>query len=160
MAEFLSDLLTEIVTNKRKPSPAVTGRGGLFAIEATATVLAAHSDGDIYRLFRVPSNGVPVHIGVANTGITSGSDYDWGLYQVGGAVADKDVLIDGLSVATASTGVVRVGPQLAADRGKMFWQLAGATSDPGGFYDVCITANTVGSADGTIFTTLSYNANN
>lgn len=158
MAEFLSDLLTNIASGQ-KISANYTGKGGLYAVESTVTVLAAHSDGDIYRAFRVPSNGIPLHIGVANSAVTAGTDYDFGLYLVGGTVLDKDVLIDGLSMATASTGVLRVGPQLSADRGKTFWELAGLATDPGGEFDVCWTANTVGSADGTIFTTLSYNAN-
>lgn len=159
MAEFLSDLLTNL-NAKQKISANYTGKGGLYAVEATVTVLAAHNNADIYRAFRVPSNGIPLHTGVANSEITGGTDYDLGLYLVDGVVLDKDVLIDGLSMATASTGVLRVGPQLSADRGKTFWELAGLATDPGGEFDVCWTANTVGTADGTIFTTLSYNANN
>lgn len=159
MAEYLSDFLTKVITDKRKLLPNETGRNGVLAAEAKATVLAAHSDGDIYRLFRVPSNGIPIHVGVSNSAITDGTDYDLGLYQVGGAVADKDVLIDGFSMATASTGRVVVGAFLIANAGKQFWELAGASADPGGFYDVCLTANTVGSADGTVFVTLTYNAN-
>ena len=162
MAEFYSDLLTEIVTNNKSLSANFTGRGGVYAVEAKATVLAAHADGDIYRMFRVPSSGVPIAQFVNNSAVTGGTDYDAGLYRdgVGGAVLDKDVLFDGLSMATALNNRAVGGVQLVADTGKRFWELAGLSSDPGGTLTVALTANTVGTADGTIYYALLYNANN
>jgi hypothetical protein len=162
MAEYLSDLLTQTITNNRKLSANYTGRGGLFGVEATATVLAAHADGDVYRLFSVPSNGIPLLWTVANSAVTSGTDYDLGIYNYGasGAVLDKDVLNDGISMATASVARIFSSPHLIADFGKRFWELAGLSVDPGGYLDICWTANTVGSADGTVAISLLYNGNN
>jgi hypothetical protein len=162
MAEFLSDLLTETITNNRRLSANYTGRGGVFGVEAKATVLAAHSDGDIYRLLSVPSNAIPLFWTCANSAITSGTDYDLGIYNFGasGTVLDKDVLNDGISMATASIARIFTSPHLIADFGKRFWELAGLSADPGGYLDICWTANTVGSADGTIAISLLYNANN
>lgn len=162
MAEFYSDLLTEIVTNKRRLAPSITGRGGLLCVEAKATVLAGHADGDIYRMFRVPSNGVPVMQILQNSAVTGGTDWDVGIYEtgLGSPVRDKDVLIDGISFATASNNTVRSGVQLIADSGKAFWQLAGYTQDPNTELTVALTANVVGTADGTIYYAIFYNANN
>lgn len=161
MAEFYSDLLTEIVTNNKTPASNITGRAGVFSVCAKVTVLSSHADGDVYRMFRVPTSGVPVAQFISNSAITGGTDYDAGLYNNGlnQAVLDKDVLFDGVSMATAANNVVISGVQLIANDGKAFWQLAGLSADPGGELTVAITANTVGSADGTIFYVLFYNAN-
>lgn len=160
MARFFSDLMTEINAG-RLPTSAQSGKGGLYAVEARATILAGHADLDDYILFKVPSSAIPVHIGISNSAITGGTDYDLGVTN--GATVnpqqDKDVLFNGLSMATALNNRVVVGAHLIADAGKAFWQLAGFTSDPGGELFVYLTANVVGSADGTVFITLSYNAN-
>jgi len=162
MAEILSDLLTETITNNRMLSANFTGRGGVFGVEAKISVLDTHNDGDIYRLFSVPSNGVALFWTAANTAITGGTDWDLGIYNygAGGTVLDKDVLNDGSSMATASVSRSFTAPTLIADYGKRFWEMAGLSSDPGGYLDICWTANTVGSASGTISTMLLYNANN
>jgi len=162
MAEYLSDLLTQQITNNRKLSANYTGRAGAFGVKAVATVLAAHANGDVYRLFSVPANGIPLLWTIANSAVTDGSDYDLGIYNNGasGTVLDKDVLNDGISMATASIATIFTSPHLIANYGKRFWELAGLSVDPGGYLDVCLTANTVGTADGTIGISLLYNGNN
>lgn len=139
----------------KKPS-AVNGLGTeLYYIENTVSVLAADSDGDIYRVFAdVPSNYVPVKITIHNTAITGGTDYDLGLYDVSsGAVVDKDILADGISMATARTiatdnnaGMTTIG----IANGTQTLGTISAETDVPAAYDIALTANTVGSADGTI----------
>lgn len=156
MATKYSTILTDLYTNNKLIAPQKDTLSGVFIGEAEADVAAADNDGDIYRLFRVPGNAIPTLLSYKNDGITGGTDYDFGLYAAGssGAVKDKDVLLDGINVATAGNTTQYSVPLLIADKGKEFWELAGDSEYTGQEYDVCITANTVGSAAGKVWVTL------
>lgn len=140
-----------------KKGEAITTVGAnLFAYVATLEVAAADDDGSVYRLFaNVPSNLVPLEITVATDGITGGTDYDLGIYKTttSGAVIDKDVLMDGQTMASALTRATGHNLGLAAvniaDVRKTLAELSGQT-DPDLAYDIALTANTVGTAAGTI----------
>jgi hypothetical protein len=114
-------------------------------------VAAADDDGSVYRIARLPSNARLIGRTIKNDAIAGGSDYDIGLYTVDdGAVVDADILDDGLSM-TAAGGAFddfsAIPPEKINDR---LWELAGETTDPGGQYDICLTANTVGTVAGGI----------
>lgn len=131
---------------------------------ALAQVAAADDDGSVYRLARVKSSWVPVSISVQTTAITGGTDYDLGIYRIStsaatGAVVDRDILMDGQTMATASLVLNGMGAVTADNRGKTLWELAGLTADPQLEYDLALTANTVGTAAGTIAVTYAFNAN-
>lgn len=128
----------------------------------TVEIAAADDDGSVYRFFKsVPSNLIPVEITITSDGITGGTDYDLGLYKVGvsGAVVDKDVLMDGQTMASALTRAT--GHQLGlaavniADIGKSLATLSAQTT-PDLSYDIALTANTVGTGAGTISITAVF----
>lgn len=139
------------------------GVSELFAGVAIASIAAADSDGSVYRLFKsLPGNLIPLQIIVTNDAITSGTDYDLGFYEttvegVDGAVIDKDALADGVDMSSAraeGSGVTLLSATatipLASAQKKIF-ELCGhtlATKKQG--YDLALTANTVGSAAGSI----------
>lgn len=156
MAEKLSNLYTTIASG-RLPMANKSGKGNLQIIQATATVASADNDGDVYRMFTLPSRAVPLFAIIRNTAITGGTDYDLGVfsYSAGGAVLDADILIDGRSMATAGTSLVHL-PNAVGDSNKALWELAGLTVDDGRLIDIALTANTVGTADGTIIVELAY----
>lgn len=131
---------------------------------ALAQVAAADDDTSVYRLCRVKSSWVPFEITVATTAITGGTDYDLGVYRIStgattGAVVDRDILMDGQTMATASTTLNGMGIVAAGDRGKAIWELLGLTADPQLEYDLALTANTVGTAAGTIAVSYSFLVN-
>lgn len=146
---------TLTAAGKLEKASLVSG-GKLIAMVATEEIAAADSDGSVYRFFKsVPSNLIPVSITPVCDAITGGTDYDFGLYKVGvgGAVVEKDVLMDGQTLASALTRAT--GFQLglanvdAANIGKTLGELSGQTDvDPA--YDLCLTGNTVGSGAGTV----------
>ena len=71
----------------------------------------------------------------------------------GGAVVDKDLLGDGLSFATATSNNAYKDLMVTVDKAnlnKSVAELLGLTRDPNKEYDLCITANTVGTVAGTI----------
>jgi hypothetical protein len=125
-----------------------------IVIVATEEIAVADDDGSVYRFFKsVPSNYIPVEITIACDTITNGTDFDLGLYKVDGAVVSKDVLMNGQTLATALTRAT--GHQLGlaavniADATKTLGELS-AQTDVDGSYDIALTANTVGSAAGTV----------
>jgi len=128
----------------------------VIAVVATFEVAAADDDGSVYRLFKsIPSNYIPIEITVATDGITGATDADLGLYKVGvgGAVVEKDILMDGQTLASALTRAT--GHQLGikdvniADIGKTLGELSGQTTVDGS-YDIAMTVNTIGNATGTV----------
>jgi hypothetical protein len=97
---------------------------------------------------------------IHNTAITAGTDYDVGLYKVNsGAVVDADILADGLDLSSAATvatwnnkGMTTIG----IANGTQDLATLGAETNPDASYDICLTANTVGSAAGTIRVTAVF----
>lgn len=122
---------------------------------STVEIAAADDDGSVYRFFKsVPSNLIPVHISILCDAITGGTDYDLGLYKTAlGAVVDKDVLMDGQTLATALTRATGDGLGLGAVNvdsvNKTLAELSAQTT-PDTSYDIALTANTVGTAAGTV----------
>lgn len=128
----------------------------LITMIQTFELAAADDDGSVYRLFKdVPSTLIPVGFEIAHDAITGGTDFDLGLYATDlGAEVDKDLLMDGQTLAVAATLVAPKNGLSNVDLaniGKMLYELAGKTvaNRPLG-YDIALTANTVGSAAGTI----------
>jgi hypothetical protein len=144
-----------IVAGKKSSALAAGVGAETVTMAQTVAVLAADADGDIYRVFaNVPSSLVPIKIEINNTAVTGGTDYDLGLYKPnGGAVVDKDILADGISMATARTVATSNNAGLTtiaiADGFETLGELS-AQTDVDAAYDIALTANTVGSADGTI----------
>jgi hypothetical protein len=137
----------------------------------TVAVLDTDSDGRIYPLLRFKASDRIVRVLIVNTAITGGTDYDMGFYTAAnwsvadGTAKDADILFDGQSMATARdvlTDLTGLGTNAvnAADYGKRVWQLAGDSTEPtpGTVYDLCLLANTVGSASGTIAGFVEYQA--
>jgi len=127
-----------------------------ITIVGTEEIAAGDDNGSVYRFFKsVPSNLIPVEITICTDGITAGTDYDLGLYKVGvgSAAVDADVLMDGQTMASALTRATghQLGLQTVniADAGKTIGELSGQT-DVDASYDIALTANTVGTAAGTI----------
>lgn len=129
----------------------------IFSLMQTFEVAVADDDGSVYRVFTgVDDTLVPMEITILHDAITSGTDWDFGLYlPKSGAVVTKDLLADGADLSSAGTkdGLGNVN---RADRVKTLYELAGKTVGTRvGSYDLALTANTVGSAAGTV-TVIGY----
>lgn len=139
----------------------------VLVLNQTFEVAAADDNGSIYRVFpNINPELIPLKIEIANDAITAGTDYDLGLYQskslTDGAVIDKDALADGADLSSAHI----IGAELSglsavdvANKGKSLLELAALADDTlvignikAGF-DICLTANVVGTAAGTITVT-------
>lgn len=144
------------------------GGVGIRAAFATFEVAAGDDNGSVYRIFKdVDANAIPILMLVASDAIANATDYDIGLYKPNfGVVVDKDVLADGLNISagyllshlTALNGLSAIAIE---SRGKNLRELADATVDNQDVgqilsYDLAITANTVGTAAGTVSVLFIY----
>ena len=140
--------------------PAASGAGEVIVARAVVAVAAADDNGSVYRLFKaVPSELIPLRIDIQTTAITGGTDYDLGLYNTDlGTVVDADCLMDGQTMATAAKNLDGLGIVAAADAMLPLWDLAAGVTlaSKKGSYDIALTANTVGTADGTIVVTAYF----
>jgi hypothetical protein len=150
--------LSSIDTPNTKVADNVTNGGKIRMIKDTVEIAAADDDGSKFRLARVPLNAVAEDILLDHDAITGGTDYDLGLYDIpgtnNGAVIDTgtssvDLLINGsdLSSAGSVNGLLNVD---IADRHKKLWELAGFTEEQTKLVDITLTANTIGTAAGTV----------
>lgn len=128
-------------------------------IVKTFEVAAADTDGFIYRLFPIASTAKILAIHLSCDAITAGTDYDIGVYQTrknGGAVISKDCLLDGQTMATALRDANGFTKPNIDSLNKVLWEHAGLTADPVRDLDIAVTANTVGTAAGTITVRVVY----
>ena len=157
--------INAIAEEGEKPFPAVNVNGvGLVAMAATFEVAAADDDASVYRVFKsLPASLVPIDIRINNDAITAGTDYDLGFYKPEkGVVIDKDSLVDGGDLSSAHamgsplSGVTALGQEYVGKNigGILNAKLSNTTRYDS--VDLCLTANTVGTAAGTISVTAIF----
>lgn len=121
-------------------------------VKTIASMISITNGDSIASLFfvgRVPSNAIidprSTYIHAAVTGVT---DFDLGFYHPnGGAVIDADALVDGDDISGAGIQtLIGHGTLTVANANKRAWELAGLTSDPGGFLDIVATLKAASTA--------------
>lgn len=137
-------------------------------IQAKFELAAADSDASIFRCFpSLSAYAIPLKIYVANDAVTAGTDWDVGIYTsgVGGAVIASKVnyFADALDLSTAHASI---NPKTALDGMKdldidnlykrLFEHAGHTTINKSATYDICLTANTIGSSTGTVVVELTY----
>lgn len=149
-----ADATPLVITNR------IITRGPVFAACGTVEVAAADDDTSVFRFVRVPSNARVISILRSNDAITAGTSYDIGLYQTaqnGGAVASATVFANVVDLSSAGAQVESRFENSNIDTiEKRLWELLGLTADPRVDYDIAMTANTVGTAAGTISLEVRY----
>jgi len=140
------------LTNANKGSATKSG-AGVVALAGTYAKTAADNDTSVIRFFKgVPSTYIPLIVTVACEALSGATDVDMGVYKTDlGVVVDKDCLMDGQTLASASLVLNGLGGLAAADRGKPLYLLAGETvASHQEQYDIALTGNTFGTATGNI----------
>lgn len=137
--------------------------GRLRVIASTLEVGTTDSANSVFRFARLFHNWSIKHIWVYNDAQAGFTSADIGLYRTaadGGAVVDVDAYAAAVTMATARTsGVMYDAAYTTRNIDKVqnrVWQDASATAETGLWYDLCITANTIGSAGGTITVIVEY----
>ncbi len=153
----------DIVAGVKGKAVEVHGAKNVVAI-VSFEVAVADDDGSIYRILKnMPASAVISKIEIFNDAITGGTDWDLGFYknlERGGEVKSKDVLVNGLSVASArihGAGVSGLTALNIANAGDTVFEHAGDTLETREIgYDLALTANTVGGTAGTITVKITF----
>lgn len=129
----------------------------LKEITGIATGVAASSIDATYQMVRVPSNCKIKRLffqtqtqaaGAADVGLYFATDGQGGrpLALLAAAAIDQDFFAQALSLTTTTIQDATNNPIGSANnpskRNQPLWQAAGLTSDPGGFFDICLTVTT------------------
>lgn len=162
-----STAITNLDATPAVRNPLYLMGGVLREARGTVEIAAADCATSVYRMVRVHSSWLISEIKRFNDAITSGTDYDVGLYQTaenGGAVKNVNCFADAVSLASASVTGTQDMFEAGADEGvedleKRVWEYAGDTADPGIFYDLAYTGVAPGSGAGTLSVIVRYVAN-
>jgi hypothetical protein len=142
-------------------------QGRLYAAVATVEVAAADDDGSVYRMHRIHSSWRIYSIMHFADAITGATSFDVGLYQTaanGAAVVDADAYGSAIDINAGTTSGADYTNESASHAieklGQQVWQDAGLSADSNRYYDLAYTANTVGSAAGTLVMRIYFTAGN
>lgn len=148
------------VEAEKKGNTANVMPGKLFAFACTFEIAAADSDASIFRLARLKSNMIPVSLLLNCDALTDSTSWDMGLYKTNGDVQDVDCFMAATDISTGY-GIGSEINCLSAlpidDIGKKLWEITAVAAvgtitieNKEDAYDLALTANTIGSAAGTI----------
>ena len=156
--------VTNLDATPRVMNPTYLMGGILKEQVGTVEIAAADDNNSVYRVGRVHSSWRISDIVRYNDAITSGADFDVGLYDTadnGAAVVNINCFADAVSLVSASVTGTKDLYEAGSDVGvedieQRVWEMAGLTEDPNKFMDVCYTGVTVGSGAGTLSVKIRY----
>jgi len=122
---------------------------GVMRVAQGTIALAAGdtNDNDIVQLAVLPSNATVPHIFVGTDTFGGSCTFNVGLYQTTGVVVDEDLFASAVADAAALADVRHEAADINTC-GKKLWELAGASSDPGGYYYIAATMQAEGGTGG------------
>lgn len=136
-------------------------RGTVLEAVGIATIAAADDDTSVYRICRVPSNARITSLKLNNAAITGATAYVAGFYDIasvnsGAVIGSGNQLMTTKDISAGLTVPTECLTVTAANSEKRVWELLGLSADPGKSYDICLTANTVGSGAGSVGVRVQY----
>ncbi len=170
VVDLKSLTLTDLEASPQVVNSVLHNHGRLRIKTDWLTSASGDSDTSTFRFFRVRSSDSIKSLQVRSNGISSGTDYDCGLFTINsGSAVDADLYGDGFDLST----IVPVVPHIVAEGSFLELRFGDATdailsdinnavytdlglsTDPFLEYDVVLTGNTVG-AGGIIQLTMLY----
>lgn len=140
----------------KNTNPAFSQGAATYMSVATVEIAAADDDGSVYRFFKgVPGDLILVSAKLSCDAIANATDYDLGLYETNsGAVVDKDCFADGINISAGYAFGAEKEMCVTVDVAniqKRIYEIGGHTIVTRKHsYDIALTANTVGTAAGTV----------
>ena len=142
-----------IVAGKKENSGLIMP-GQVYAFANTFEVAAADDDGSVYFVGNINANMIPLKLDWNSDAITGATSYDLGFYTEAGVAVDKDILMaqHDVNAGAAMGSELNAMHDLPIDKiGKRVYELLGKTkATKENSYLLAVTANTVGTAAGTI----------
>ena len=154
-----SDLVSNFEATPQVQNNSALLHGSLRVAQGTIVVAAGDSDdNDIVMLAPIPSNATVSHIYTAADSLGGSCTYNVGIYQSSGTVVDEDYFAatvnDGTAFADARFSAANINTA-----GSTMWQMAGASTDPGGYYYIAATMAAAGGTEGDMSFIIHYTVN-
>tara|TARA_R100001129_G_scaffold164747_3_gene131055 strand:- start:840 stop:1319 length:480 start_codon:yes stop_codon:yes gene_type:complete len=151
---------TDLVTNFEATPPTLNDvaelHGRVRIAQGTVELAAGDSDDDdIVMLAPVPSNATVPHLYVGSDTFGGSCTFNVGIYTTAGVVKDEDVFATAVADAAALADVRHEVADLNTCGQKMY-ELAGDSTDPGGFYYIAATMSAAGGTIGTMSFIIHY----
>jgi hypothetical protein len=154
-----SDLVANFEATPQVANSANLLHGVVRVAQGTIVVAAGDSDDDdIVMLAPIPSNAVVPNIFVGSDTFGGSCTFNVGIYQTDGTVVDEDYFATAVADAAALADVRHEAADINT-AGKMMWEMAGASSDPGGFYYIAATMAAAGGTEGDMSFIINYVVN-
>jgi len=134
---------------------------GVVRVAAGNIALAAGDTdavGDIVMLAPIPSNATVTSVQIGSDALGGSCAFDVGIYTTGGTVKDADAFASAVADGTAIAEVRYEAANLNTTGQKMY-ELAGDSSDAGGFYYVAATMTATGGTAGDMAFIINYVVN-
>ncbi|MAN64595.1 MAG: hypothetical protein CMI60_21910 [Parvibaculum sp.] len=149
-----------LVTNFEASPPAMNDVSNLHGVmrvaQGTVVVAAGDSDdNDILMLAPIPSNATVPHIFVGSDTLGGSNTFNVGIYTTAGVVVDEDIFATTVADAGAMADVRHEASNINTV-GKKMYEIAGASTDPGGYYYIAITMAAAGGTEGDLSFIIHY----
>jgi len=151
---------SDLVANFEATPPVLNNsallHGVLRVAQGTIVVAAGDSDDDdIVMLAPIPSNAVVPQIWVGSDTFGGSCTFNVGIYQSSGTVVDEDYFASAVADAAAMADVRFEAANINTASSKL-WEMAGASSDPGGYYYISATMAAEGGTAGDLTFNIQY----
>ena len=151
-----TDLVANFEASPQVANSAAELAGVLRTAHGSVELAAGDStDDDIVMLAPIPSNAAVPTLFIGSDTLGGSCTFNVGIYTSAGVVKDEDVFASTVADAAAMADVRYEAADLNTGSQKL-WELAGDTSDPGGYYYIAITFNATGGTAGTLNWNISY----
>ena len=151
-----TDLVANFEASPQVANSAAELAGVLSTAHGSVELAAGDStDDDIVMLAPIPSNAAVPTLFIGSDTFGGSCTFNVGIYTSAGVVKDEDVFATSVADAAAMADVRYEAADLNTGSQKL-WELAGDTSDPGGYYYIAITFDATGGTAGTLNWNISY----
>ena len=154
-----TDLVANFEASPQVANSAAELAGVLRTAHGSVELAAGDStDNDIVMLAPIPSNAAVPQLFVGADDLGGSCTYNVGLYKTDGTVKDEDVFATAVADDAALADVRFEAADLNTGSQKL-WELAGDSSDPGGYYYIAVTFAATGGTAGTLAWNINYVVN-
>ena len=151
-----TDLVANFEATPQVANSAAELAGVLRTAHGSVELAAGDStDDDIVMLAPIPSNAAVPTLFVGSDTFGGSCTFNVGIYKTDGTVKDEDVFATSVADAAAMADVRYEAADLNTGSQKL-WELAGDSTDPGGYFYIAITFNATGGTAGTLNCNISY----
>ena len=151
-----TDLVANFEASPQVANSAAELAGVLRTAHGSVELAAGDStDNDIVMLAPIPSNAAVPQLFVGADDLGGSCTYNVGIYTSAGVVKDEDVFATTVADDAALADVRFEAANIDTSRKKM-WELAGDTTDPGGYFYIAVTFAATGGTAGTMAWNISY----